>query len=202
MQLVGCYRSCSLKFIIRIREFESGEYGLEEATEQIRKLKQELDVRDNQIKELIDSSNLLHQEADLLEQDNLAMKEKLGLSVDDVVRPKGMMARHKEAQTKITMLQKELDECKEVIVNLKLKNRSLSKSTESVKYISSDGEDNKERLMTEVTILKDQRLNFVIEVANFYGTDDELTSLKAENIISKQRAEHSDKMYSLLKGYY
>jgi len=49
------------------------------------------------------------------------MKEKLGLSVDDVVRPKGMMARHKEAQTKITMLQKELDECKEVIVNLKLK---------------------------------------------------------------------------------
>jgi len=94
---------------------------LEEATEQIRKLKQELDVRDNQIKDLIDSSNLLHQEADLLEQDNLAMKEKLGLPVDDVVRPKGMMARHKEAQTKITMLQKQLDECKEVIVNLKLK---------------------------------------------------------------------------------
>jgi len=56
--------------------------------------------------------------------------------------------------------------------------------------------------MTEVTILKDQRLNFVIEVANFYGTDDELTSVKAENIISKQRAEHSEKMYSLLKGYY
>jgi len=56
--------------------------------------------------------------------------------------------------------------------------------------------------MTEVTILKDQRLSFVIEVANFYGTDDELTSLKAENIISKQRAEHSEKMYSLLKGYY
>jgi len=49
------------------------------------------------------------------------MKEKLGLPVDDVVRPKGMMARHKEAQTKITMLQKELDECKEIIVNLKLK---------------------------------------------------------------------------------
>jgi len=56
--------------------------------------------------------------------------------------------------------------------------------------------------MTEVTILKDQRLNFVTEAANFYGTDDELTSVKVENIISKQRAEHSDKMYSLLKGYY
>lgn len=109
------------KLIIRVREFEAGEYGLEEATEEIRKLKQELDLRDNQIKELIDSSNRLHQEADLLEQDNLAMKEKLGLSVDDVVRPKGMMARHKEAQTKITTLQKELDECKEIIVNLKLK---------------------------------------------------------------------------------
>ncbi|XP_027846641.2 centrosomal protein of 290 kDa [Aphis gossypii] len=142
------------KLIIRIREFESGEYGLEEATEQIRKLKQELDVRDNQIKDLIDSSNLLHQEADLLEQDNLAMKEKLGLSVDDVVRPKGMMARHKEAQTKITMLQKQLDECKEVIVNLKLKNRSLNKSTESVKNISSDGEDDRGQIPNKSEISK------------------------------------------------
>ncbi|CAI6368037.1 unnamed protein product [Macrosiphum euphorbiae] len=144
------------KLIIRIREFESGEYGLEEATEQIRKLKQELDVRDRQIKELIDSSNLLHQEADLLEQDNLAMKEKLGLSVDDVVRPKGMMARHKEAQTKITMLQKELDECKEVIVNLKLKNRSLNKSTESVKYTSSDGEDDRGQIPIKSEISKQE----------------------------------------------
>lgn len=80
-----------------------------------------MNTRDSQIEELVDSSNRLHQEADLLEQDNLAMKEKLGLSVDDVVRPKGMMARHIEAQTKIAALQKELDECKEVIVNLKLK---------------------------------------------------------------------------------
>lgn len=54
--------------------------------------------------------------------------------------------------------------------------------------------------MAEVTLLKDQRLNFVIEVANFYGTNDELTSVKAENVICKQRAEHSEKMYSLLKG--
>lgn len=49
------------------------------------------------------------------------MREKLGLSVDDVVRPKGMIARHKEAQINITALQKELDDCKEIIVNLKLK---------------------------------------------------------------------------------
>lgn len=54
--------------------------------------------------------------------------------------------------------------------------------------------------MTEVTLLKDQRLNFVIEAANYYGTNDELTSVKTENIICKQRAEHSEKMYSLFKG--
>jgi len=56
--------------------------------------------------------------------------------------------------------------------------------------------------MTEVTLLKDQRLHFVIEVSKFYGTNDEMTSIKAENIISNQRAEHSEKMYSLLKGNY
>lgn len=123
------------KLIIRVREFESGEYGLEEATEEIRKLKHELNIRDKQIEELIDSSNRLHQEADLLEQDNLAMREKLGLSVDDVVRPKGMMARHKEAQTKITTLQKELDECKEVIVDLKLKVYNLFQIKICCKYI-------------------------------------------------------------------
>lgn len=54
--------------------------------------------------------------------------------------------------------------------------------------------------MTEVTILKDQQLNFVIEVDKFHGTDDELASIKADNVICKQRAEHSEKMYSLLKG--
>jgi len=54
--------------------------------------------------------------------------------------------------------------------------------------------------MTEITILKDQRLNFVVKVANFYETDDDLTSIKTENIICKQRAEHSEKMYSLFKG--
>lgn len=54
--------------------------------------------------------------------------------------------------------------------------------------------------MTEVTLLKDQRLNFGIEVTKCDGTNDDLTSVKAENIICKQRAEHSEKMYSLLKG--
>lgn len=54
--------------------------------------------------------------------------------------------------------------------------------------------------MTEITLLKDQQLNSVIEVANSYGTNDEITSVKAENIICKQRAEHSEKMYSLFKG--
>lgn len=56
--------------------------------------------------------------------------------------------------------------------------------------------------MTEVTILKDQRQNIVVEVATFYETDDELTSLKAENVIFKQRVDHSEKMYSLLKGNF
>lgn len=54
--------------------------------------------------------------------------------------------------------------------------------------------------MTEVTHLKDQRQNIIIELTKFYETDDELATLKAENIICKQRAEHSEKMYSLLKG--
>lgn len=54
--------------------------------------------------------------------------------------------------------------------------------------------------MAEVTLLKDQRSNFIIKVAQFYGTNDELASIKAENVISKQRAEHSEKMYSLFKG--
>lgn len=54
--------------------------------------------------------------------------------------------------------------------------------------------------MAEVTFLKDQRSNFVIKVNQFYGTNDDLASIKAENIICKQRAEHSEKMYSLFKG--
>lgn len=54
--------------------------------------------------------------------------------------------------------------------------------------------------MAEVTLLKDQRLNFVTEVTKFYETDDELASLKAENVLFKQRAEHSEKMYTLFKG--
>ncbi|XP_050520658.1 centrosomal protein of 290 kDa isoform X2 [Daktulosphaira vitifoliae] len=138
------------KLIIQVREFESGVFGLEEAMEENRKIKKELETRDKEIEELISTTNRLYQEADLLEQDNLAMKEKLGLSIEDIVRSDGMIARYKDAQTRINFLQNELDECKEIIVNLKLKNRNLLKSPESTRNISPNGKEE----LTQIEIYK------------------------------------------------
>ncbi|CAG2062449.1 unnamed protein product, partial [Timema podura] len=61
------------EMIVKLREYESGEYGLMEAVDEIKQLRKQRQLRDRQIEELIQSSNKLQEEATSLEEQNMAL---------------------------------------------------------------------------------------------------------------------------------
>lgn len=62
------------ELIIQLREYESGTYGLEEAMMRLKELQKQKQVRDLQIEQLVQNSNQLRDDINLLEQENQILK--------------------------------------------------------------------------------------------------------------------------------
>lgn len=60
--------------IIQLREYESGTYGLEEAMIRIKDVEKQKQVRNAQIEQLIQSSNELQDEINVLEHENQILR--------------------------------------------------------------------------------------------------------------------------------
>ena len=71
--------------ISKMRKFESKEYGLKEAIDEVQTMKKSLTSRDKQIQELTNQANLLQYENSELKEENFDMREKLGMEP----RPQG-----------------------------------------------------------------------------------------------------------------
>ncbi|XP_039287581.1 centrosomal protein of 290 kDa [Nilaparvata lugens] len=118
--------------IIQLREYESGEFGLNEAMEQVRELRQQKAVRDRHIEQLVQAGNQLQEEANQLEEENLALRDKLGLDVESVVRIEGVIARRQRDQNKIEELSRQVENANDSQIQLKLENRELNKTITSL----------------------------------------------------------------------
>lgn len=62
------------EMVIQLREYETGVFGLPEAMEQIKELQKQKRVRDKHIEQLIQAGNQLQADANLLEEENLALR--------------------------------------------------------------------------------------------------------------------------------
>lgn len=62
------------EMVIQLREYETGVFGLPEAMEQIKELQKQKRVRDRHIEQLIQAGNQLQADANLLEEENLALR--------------------------------------------------------------------------------------------------------------------------------
>lgn len=60
--------------IIQLREYESGEFGLADALLEINNLKQQKNIRDLHVEQLVQSLNDMQSHCTLLEEENLAMR--------------------------------------------------------------------------------------------------------------------------------
>lgn len=62
------------EMVIQLREYETGVFGLPESMEQIKELQKQKRVRDRHIEQLIQAGNQLQADANLLEEENLALR--------------------------------------------------------------------------------------------------------------------------------
>lgn len=62
------------EMVIQLRDYETGVFGLPEAMEQIKELQKQKRVRDRHIEQLIQAGNQLQADANLLEEENLALR--------------------------------------------------------------------------------------------------------------------------------
>lgn len=62
------------EMVIQLREYETGVFGLPDAMEQIKELQKQKKVRDRHIEQLIQAGNQLQADANLLEEENLALR--------------------------------------------------------------------------------------------------------------------------------
>nr|CAD7456946.1 unnamed protein product [Timema tahoe] len=115
------------EMIVKLREYESGEYGLMEAVDEIKQLRKQRQLRDRQIEELIQSSNKLQEEATSMEEQNMALREKLGISAENPLRVDGILAQRKKEQLLVKVLQQQSERLGEDKLHLQLENRRLCK---------------------------------------------------------------------------
>ena len=68
-----------------LRRYEHGEYGLEQALDEVRSNKRQIKIRDVKIEELTQCSNQLQYQCSELIEENASFREQLGLSPNHVV---------------------------------------------------------------------------------------------------------------------
>ncbi|XP_066992289.2 centrosomal protein of 290 kDa isoform X4 [Anabrus simplex] len=113
------------EMLVQLREYESGEYGLMEAMSEIKELRKQCRVRDKQIEELVQAANKMETEAGQLEEQNMALREKLGLPPEEPVSLDRVFARRKKEQALMRVLQQQAERLEEEKLHLRLENRRL-----------------------------------------------------------------------------
>ncbi|XP_063223757.1 centrosomal protein of 290 kDa-like [Bacillus rossius redtenbacheri] len=122
--------------VARLRQYESGEYGLAQAVEEIKELRAQMGVRERHIQQLVQEANRLHAALDELEERNFALREKLGLSADDEVPIGSIVSQRKKEKLLMQVLQQQSERLQDEKLQLQLKNRKLVKELEKLQGYS------------------------------------------------------------------
>ncbi|XP_069705746.1 centrosomal protein of 290 kDa isoform X2 [Periplaneta americana] len=181
------------EMIIQLREYESGEYGLAEAVSEIKELRQQRRVRDKQIEELVQASNKLQAEAGHLEEQNLALREKLGLPTDSPVRVDGILAQRKKEQLLMKVLQQQAERLEEEKLQLKLENHKLSQKlsrlNQQVEALgqqpdvsTEDDVDTVSKISQSIVPSSLGKQSLSLEVIEEMHTDEEMRLLEGEKL--------------------
>lgn len=114
--------------VIQLREYESNVFGLPEAVEKIKKLEKTIEKKDFQAERLIEICNNLEMKLDNLEQQNLALRDRLGLSISDEIDTSGVVLKYKKDEELMQNLKCQLNRKEEELIKVKLKCRKLMTS--------------------------------------------------------------------------
>ncbi|XP_033101363.1 centrosomal protein of 290 kDa-like isoform X2 [Anneissia japonica] len=116
--------------LARMREYESGEYGLAEAVQEIKECKRQISVRDRNIEELTQHTNKLEMQMNDQMEENEDLRERLGLDpkepvdLSDFRKNRAVVQQQDRAMNQVLM--KEVERLEEERLNLKKQIRILA----------------------------------------------------------------------------
>ena len=138
--------------IAKIRAYEKGEYGLENAVEEVKQTKRQLKHREIKLEELTQTCNNLQYQNGELAEENAALKDKLGLEVPSStivkgrrqsdVRINGSCSKRQQERALMQVMQREIERLEEERIQLKTENRKLARQLgHSAAQLGLDAED-------------------------------------------------------------
>ena len=118
--------------ISRLRKYEKGEYGLQEAVTEVQALKKANELKDRKIEDLTQKVNTFQYECNVLEEENNDMRERLGEDKKErkILRQESKsssLSTHRQTEKALLqVLQRELERLEEERIQLKTENRKLA----------------------------------------------------------------------------
>jgi chromosome segregation ATPase len=115
--------------VSRLRQYEAGEYGLEQAAGEAAQLRRTVRARDLRVVELIMQADSLQLQAGEAGEENRGLRERLGLRAgpEEGQEAAGPSGRGQEERALVAVLQGELDRLEEDRLALKTENRRLAR---------------------------------------------------------------------------
>ncbi|XP_071137463.1 centrosomal protein of 290 kDa-like isoform X1 [Mytilus edulis] len=116
----------------RMSKYESGEYGLAEAVQEIKDCKHQVRIRDRQIEELTQVINKIEMKFNDLEEENEDLRYRLGLDPRepiDLTEFKANKSKRKEEEKALNfILQREIEKLEDERIDLKKKMRKMAQT--------------------------------------------------------------------------
>ena len=190
--------------ITKLRKFESGEFGLKEAVDEIQGLKKAVAARDKQVDEMMTETNNLQYENSEVAQENSDLRDKLGLAG----RERGAgRAESLELKSSVNMkvqeraltqvMQREIERLEEERIQLKTDNRKLAQQLgQRAAKLGLNSED-MQAIQEYTQALKNRRLG----MSELDGSDPSHAIKMHEGsvLVQKQLEERNREVYSLNK---
>ena len=187
--------------LAKLRRYETGEYGLKEAIDEIKTQKKEIQVREKQCEELMNVSNGLELKNKELLDENSVLREKLGMEKTEMSEKKTSKTlaniNVKEDRALVQIMHKEIERLEEERLHLKTLNRKLAQQLGQRAAKLGLSSADLEAIQEYTEALKNRRLGIS-------GVDDSdpLKSIQLHEtsvIMQKQLKEKSSEILTLSK---